>query len=106
ALAEELDYQPHRQNATYTAAPWYVDHVRRLLEERYGGTAAAQLGLRVHTAVDLQLQSMAEESLQRGLRVLDRRQGFRGAVRRLPAHKIDAFLKHEAKTASPDSHTK
>ncbi len=107
ALAEDIDVQPpHRSTTTYAAAPWYVEHVRRLLEERYGGTAAAQLGLRVHTAVDLQLQSMAEESLQRGLRVLDRRQGFRGAVRRLPAHKIDAFLKHEAKTASPDSHTK
>ena len=66
ALAEELDVQPRRQNATYTAAPWYVEHVRRLLEEHFGGTAAAQLGLRVHTAVDLQLQDLAEESLQQG----------------------------------------
>jgi len=107
ALAEDIDVQPRRPMATtYTAAPWYVEHVRRILEERYGGTAAAQLGLRVHTAVDLQLQSMAEEALQRGLRVLDRRQGFRGAVRRLPAHKVDAFLKHETLTATPDAHTK
>ena len=106
ALAEDVDVQPRRPMATtYTAAPWYVEHVRRILEERYGGTAAAQLGLRVHTAVDLQLQSMAEEALQRGLRVLDRRQGFRGAVRRLPAHKVDAFLKHETLTASPDAHS-
>ena len=40
ALAEEIDVQPPRRStATYTAAPWYVEHVRRLLEERYGGTA-------------------------------------------------------------------
>src|SRR5262249_9808496 len=107
ALAEDIDVQPRRPMATtYTAAPWYVEHVRRILEERYGGTAAAQLGLRVHTAVDLQLQSMAEEALQRGLRVLDRRQSFRGAVRRLPAHKADAVLKPETLTARPDSRTK
>src|SRR5215468_2007771 len=69
ALAEELDIQPHRTVTSYAAAPWYAEHVRRLLEDRYGGTAAAQLGLRVHTAVDLQTQAMAEEALQRGLKV-------------------------------------
>ncbi len=103
ALAEELDFQPRRQNATYTAAPWYVDHVRRLLEEHFGGTAAAQLGLRVHTAVDLQLQDLAEETLRRGLRSLDGRQGFRGGVRRLGAHRIEPFLKREKERKTPDS---
>src|SRR5439155_8511 len=37
ALAEQLVFAPRRP-ATYLAAPWYVEHVRRLLEERYGGT--------------------------------------------------------------------
>src|SRR4029453_17014283 len=88
ALAEEIDVLPRRQNAaTYTAAPWYVEHVRRLLEDHFGGTAAAQLGLRVHTAVDLQLQDLAEETLRQGLRTLDGRQGFRNGVRRLAAHR-------------------
>lgn len=103
ALAEEIDVEPRRHNATYTAAPWYVDHVRRLLEEHFGGTAAAQLGLRVHTAVDLQLQELAEESLQKGLRGVDGRQGFRRGVRRLASHKIDPFLKREAARKTPDS---
>src|SRR5262245_22765933 len=106
ALAEELDIQPHRTATSYAAAPWYAEHVRRLLEDRYGGTAAAQLGLRVHTAVDLQTQAMAEEALQRGLKVLDKRQGFRGAVRRLGPQKVDAYLKREATTTAPDAHTK
>src|SRR5262249_35795077 len=59
AVSEPLSFQP-RKTASYMAAPWYVEHVRRLLEDRYGGTAAAQLGLRVHTAVDLQMQQQAE----------------------------------------------
>src|SRR5262249_58559530 len=97
ALAEEIDVQPpHKATTTYTAAPWYVEHVRRLLEERYGGTAAAQLGLRVYTAVDLQMPQIAEESLQQGVRNLDRQQGFRSAMRRVSPHKVDAFLRREA----------
>jgi penicillin-binding protein 1A len=104
ALAEEIDVQPpHRAATTYAAAPWYVEHVRRLLEERYGGTAAAQLGLRVYTAVDLEMQQQAEETLQQGLRNLDRQQGFRSAMRRVSPHKVDAFLRREAQVGSADA---
>jgi len=101
ASSEQIAIRPRRL-ANYMAAPWYVEHVRKLLEDRYGGTAAAQLGLRVHTAVDLQMQRAAEESLREGLRELDRRQGFRGPVRRLGPRKIDTFLAREAATGSPD----
>jgi penicillin-binding protein 1A len=103
ALAEEIDIAPpHRTTTTYTAAPWYVEHVRRLLEEHYGGTAAAQLGLRVYTAVDLQMQQMAEESLQQGVRNLDKQMGFRSSMRHVSPHKLDAFLKREAQVGSAD----
>ena len=100
ASREELVIRPRRP-ATSIAAPWYVEHVRRLLEERYGGTAAAQLGLRVYAAVDLEMQRIAEEALRNGLRALDRRQGYRGPQRKLDPRKIDAFLAREAATRSP-----
>ncbi|HLK11212.1 MAG TPA: PBP1A family penicillin-binding protein [Candidatus Binatia bacterium] len=99
AVAEPLVFAPRRP-ATYMAAPWYVEYVRRLLEERYGG-AAAQLGLRVYTAVDLQLQRAAEEALRSGLRELDQRQGFRGPIRHVDAKKAQAFLAREAEGRSP-----
>ncbi|TMB42190.1 MAG: PBP1A family penicillin-binding protein [Deltaproteobacteria bacterium] len=95
ARAERLTFTPHRPG-TYLAAPWYVEHVRRLLEERYGGTAPYQLGLRVYTAVDLGMQRAAEEALRAGLTELDRRQGFRGPIRHLDPRKGDAFLAHLA----------
>jgi penicillin-binding protein 1A len=95
ARREEMVFAPRRP-ATYVAAPWYVEHVRRLLEERYGGTAPYQLGLQVHTAVNLPMQRAAEEALRDGLRELDRRQGFRGPIRHIDAKKIEAFLAHEA----------
>ena len=105
ALNEPIEIRTHKA-ATYLAAPWYVEHVRRLLEDRYGGTAAAQLGLRVYTAVDLEMQKAAEEELQNGLRELDRKQGFRGPIRHLEPKKIETFLTREAMLKTSDSPTK
>jgi penicillin-binding protein 1A len=101
ALDERLVFASRRP-ATYFAAPWYVEHVRRLLEDRYGGTAPYQLGLQVHTAVNLGLQRAAEEELRAGLRTLDRRQGFRGPMRRLASEQVAAFLAREAEERPPD----
>jgi membrane carboxypeptidase/penicillin-binding protein len=50
ALAEPLSFM-NIKAPTYAAAPWYVEHVRRLLEEQYG-PEYADLGLHVHTAGD------------------------------------------------------
>jgi penicillin-binding protein 1A len=102
ALAEPVVVE-RRRPANYLAAPWYVEHVRRLLEERYGETAPYQLGLQVTTACDLEMQRAAEEALRAGLRDLDRRQGFRGPIRHLDPRKTAAFLAREAGTKpAPD----
>src|SRR5207249_3151049 len=102
ALTEQLVFAPRRP-ATYLAAPWYVEHVRRLLEERYGGTAPYQLGLQVYTAVDVGIQKAAEDAVRAGLRELDARQGFRGPLRHLDPKKIDALLAREAATKPLDA---
>jgi penicillin-binding protein 1A len=101
ARAEQIVIAPRRP-ASYLAAPWYVEHVRRLLEERYGGTAPYQLGLQVHTALDLGMERAAEAAVRDGLRDLDRRQGFRGPIRHLDAKKVDAFLAREASLSRTD----
>jgi len=103
ATAEQLRFAA-RKPGVYLAAPWYVEHVRRLLEDRYG-PAAAQLGLRVHTAVDVQLQNAAEQALAQGLRDLDKRQGFRGPVTHLEGKEIAAYWKKQAESRpSDDTH--
>jgi len=103
ALQEEIHIAPRRPQA-YLAAPWYVEHVRRLLEERYGGTYAAQLGLRVYTAVNLPMQQAADDAVRSGLRQFDERHGFRGPLTRLAPDAIDAYLAHE--TTRPDGSTR
>jgi penicillin-binding protein 1A len=54
ARAERIAFA-RRTAPTYDVAPWYVEHVRRLLTDEYG-TGVTTLGLEVHTALDLRLQ--------------------------------------------------
>jgi len=82
AAAETISIQPPRP-ATAAAAPYFLQHVRRLLEERYGAAGPQQLGLQVWTTLDLPMQRAAEQAVATGIAELDARQGFRGPVRRL-----------------------
>jgi penicillin-binding protein 1A len=66
-------------------APYFVEHVRQYLEERYGYTAVYQKGLEVYTTLDLDLQSAARQAVRKGLERLDREAGWRRGEAALPA---------------------
>ncbi len=78
-------------------APEFVDAVKRELEKRYGTEEAATLGLTVKTTLDVGLQKAARASLEKGLRELDGRQGYRGPIERLKPEKAVDRLKLLAK---------
>jgi penicillin-binding protein 1A len=78
AQASPLELRP-RQEAV-VKAPYYVEHVRRYLEEQYGSTLLYRGGLQVHTALDLSLQEAAESALRNGLIRNDQRRGYRGPL--------------------------
>lgn len=90
AAREPLALAAKRNN--YRHAPYYVEHVRRLLERRYGEQGLYQLGLRVYTPLDLRLQAFAEEALLKGLRELQARQKYSPAVRSLAPRERTTFL--------------
>ncbi|MCK5242355.1 PBP1A family penicillin-binding protein [bacterium] len=48
-------------------APYFVEYVRRRLEERYGSNAIYKSGLRVYTSLDLDLQRMAKSAMDEGI---------------------------------------
>ncbi len=64
-------------------APHYAEVVRRQLEAKYGADKLYTGGLTVYTAADAHLQLEAHEATRAGLRELDKRQGYRGAMVRL-----------------------
>lgn len=61
-------------------APYFVDYVRQLLEDRYGTFAVYHGGLKVYTTLNLRLQRAAEDAVIGGLRDLDKARGFRPAA--------------------------
>jgi penicillin-binding protein 1A len=70
-------------------APYFIEHVRRYLEEQYGSTLLYRGGLKVHTTLDLSLQEAAETSLRNGLIKNDRRRGFRGPLGHVDVGRAD-----------------
>lgn len=64
-------------------APYFVEHVRQHLEDRYGPSALYRGGFTVHTTLDLRLQQAAQKSVQDGLLTVDKRIR-RGAWQRSP----------------------
>lgn len=82
-----------RRKGSFQAAPYFVEHVRRLLEDRYGRTVVYELGLRVHTTVDVRLQAAAERALRDGIDELGQRLATRGGFRAMDAHEREAYLR-------------
>ena len=63
-------------------APYFVERVRQQLVATYGETMVYKGGLQVYTTLSQAEQQAATTALQEGLRQLDKRQGYRGPLRR------------------------
>ena len=70
-------------------APYFIEEVRQHLEKEYGVTQLYEEGLSVHTTLDARLQAAANKAVGAGLRVHDKRRGFRPP---------DRNILHEAET--------
>ena len=82
AFAEEVTI--HSIPDVYNeVTPFFAEHLRRYVEARYGSQALLEGGLRVYGTVDLPLQKAAEDAVYRGIRKMDRKQGYRGPLAHL-----------------------
>jgi penicillin-binding protein 1A len=73
-------------------APYFVEQVRRDLVSRYGNSMLLNEGLRIHTTMDSERQRAAQDAMFYGLLAVDKRQGFRGPLMKLPKNEWEAFL--------------
>ncbi len=76
-----------------SAAPYFLEEVRKYLEATYGAKALYEKGLTVRTGLDLKLQEAANAAVDRGLRRVDKRRGFRKPRRNVVAegHTVAGF---------------
>lgn len=82
ALAVPLPRVPHRAE-THVLGDYFMEEVRKKLEEKYGQEILYQGGLNAYTTLDVEMQRWAEESLKEGLRNLDKRRGWRKDTERI-----------------------
>jgi penicillin-binding protein 1A len=75
-----------QQRPEPSIAPYFVEEIRKSLEQQYGADALYQQGLRVQTTLDADLQEAANLAVDRGLRRLDKRH----SLYRKPARNIVA----------------
>ncbi len=91
-----------RRNLFMEVAPYYTEYVRQYVEKKYGRDLLYNGGLKVYTAVDLKIQNSAREEMERGLRELDKRQGYRGPKKQLLAAEIETFSRQLEKRFKND----
>lgn len=87
AVRAALRIQP-RESAYFSKAPYFTEFIRLQMEKKYGKEMLYQEGLRIYTTLDLPLQRAAQRAVERGLRQLDKRQGFRGPLRTLSSKEL------------------
>jgi penicillin-binding protein 1A len=90
AIDTPLDIKP-RRNWYIEEAPYYTEHVRRYVEEKYGRGVLYNEGLTVHTALNIEMQKIGREAVNNGLLALDKRQGYRGPLKHLKPEQYEAF---------------
>ena len=79
-------------NPTREKTPYFIEHVRRYIEKKYGSTAIYREGLSIYTTVDVEMQGYARDALSKGLKELDKRQGWRGAIDNYSGEDTEIFI--------------
>jgi penicillin-binding protein 1A len=82
--------------AVRSLAPFFTEEVRKHLEQQYGAKPLYEGGLVVHTSIDMRLQLAANRAVDRGLRLVDKRRGYRRDKPNVVAqgHSVDNY-RHE-----------
>ena len=58
--------------------PYYAEHVRQLVSDQLGEELVLKGGLQIETAADLEMARWAHAAIDKAVRKIDRRQGYRG----------------------------
>ncbi|MEK7308649.1 MAG: PBP1A family penicillin-binding protein [Nitrospirota bacterium] len=78
-----------------TAPNYFLEYVRKYLEDKYGVDMVYKGRLNVYTTLNRDMQAAAVKALQQGLRDLDKRQGYRGPVRHVDIDVEKEFKERE-----------
>ena len=75
--AKSKPVQLNVQKDPNSLAPYFVEEIRRYLENKYGADQVHEGGLRVYTSLDMDLQKAANQAVLDGLAAYERRHGWK-----------------------------
>lgn len=81
AVSEEIKLKLKSKNNT--KAPYFTDWIRQRLLDLFGKDHFYTSGHTIQTTLNWRLQEAAEKALEKGLRQIDKRQGFKGPLNTL-----------------------
>ncbi len=79
----------HLAHDPNSLAPYFVEEIRRYLENKYGADQVHEGGLKVYTTLDVDLQKAANQSVLDGLAVYERRHGWKGHLENVAGDGVD-----------------
>ncbi len=103
AKAEVLTVIDTWRNPNPEVTPYFTEHVRRMMEERFGAESLYNDGWRVYTTVNIEAQHAADRAVAQGLWEYGRRRGYKGPVKELIGqNQINDFLAKIEKELPPE----
>ena len=78
----------HLAHDPNSLAPYFVEEIRRYLENKYGTDQVHEGGLKVYTSLDVDLQKAANIAVLDGLAAYERRHGWKGHLENIVAEGI------------------
>ncbi|MGA9707310.1 MAG: PBP1A family penicillin-binding protein [Candidatus Sulfotelmatobacter sp.] len=88
AQAEDARSAPlglHLAHDPNSLAPYFVEEIRRYLENKYGADQVHEGGLKVYTTLDVDLQKAANQAVLEGLAAYERSHGWQGHLENVVA---------------------
>jgi penicillin-binding protein 1A len=96
ALKQPIKLRPYRPEWIKECG-YFSEHVRSLLEERFGKDRVYNMGLKVYTTADVGLHQEAQEAIEAGIDGLVQRHGYRGPLRHLGGKELAAYQSRQVK---------
>ena len=96
ALKQPIKLKPYRPEWIKECG-YFNEHVRTLLEERFGKDTVYNMGLKVYTTADVELHQEAQKAIEAGIDGLVHRNGYRGPLRHLGGKELAAYQSRQVK---------
>jgi penicillin-binding protein 1A len=104
ADAEPLVLNGSSKDLNVNTAPYFAEHVRRYLADKYTDEQLYGGGMKVYTTLSLSMQYSAQEAVKWNLHELDRRVGYRGPLKHLNDTEIAGYIKEWEKKSAAANH--